>query len=268
MARKLLPDKAGPKRTNQKRRGGSFRRMIPLEDGKLLRVPRKETVYDVGYTGYSDHGIEPKDHHLIDEHITQLLLQRAKRNGEDWIKEGKIRIVPNIFFRYTRKRKGGSVVTDKDGKAIEVMGAFGENRPGLTLDQFLRESSSSKDKKRVYMSLMRQIARLHSLDIVHKDVRKRPGGSNVLIWDGKNPHFSDFGLAVDLRRSDGNGLIHSAESDMLSSVDLFKDHLDRDSLEHGMDAYSTVLRRNSDRKNSDKIFQTIEKCKRPGGILT
>lgn len=147
---------------------------------------------------------------------------------------GALNIVPREF----RERRGN-------------IHAVSEFRPVPSLVEFLA-TASRNERGEAFRSVMEQLAHLHSrANVAHLDLYDlRKGASdNVVMWKGNVPHFTDFGIGMDLRQ--GRGLVPYAPSKMLDDVGdvitifcsgRFEPPNESD-LRAGLEAYSRILKK-------------------------
>jgi hypothetical protein len=175
-----------------------------------------------------------------DAQIRRLISKRAGA----LVEAGALNIVPREF----RERRGN-------------IHAVSEFRPVHSLDEFLK-TASRNERGEAFRSIMEQLAHLHSrANVAHLDLYDlRKGASdNVVMWKGKVPHFTDFGIGMDLRQ--GRGLVSYAPSKMLDDINdvitvfcggRFEPPAELD-LRAGLEAYSRILRESL----GEKLFGSL-----------
>ena len=82
----------------------------------------------------------------------------------------------------------------------------------------------------------------------------------MLMWDGKNPHFMDFGRGRDLRsKEESEDAPTWMLIDAMMAADLFKKHLTASDLVEGIDRYLDVLRRNLNPEEGARVLERFGK---------
>jgi len=218
--RKLLPRFAESLRqANFEKRQSHYRDTliyeIPGKPAKMVSSPIREA------EGYVTQALS---HSVQDARIHELILDRVPL----LVRDKRICVVPSTY-QY-----------NPNG----VVNRWSVLKKGKSLDEVLKRASKETNMK-CYRDVMRQLGYMHTqAQVTHQDI-ERQGGTNLILWDGKRPYFTDFGVGTDLREV---GIMSpKSKEQMLYDVDsaarLFQTYVSRTSLDPGFKAYCAVLRR-------------------------